>query len=107
MVTITFFLFTNCTATSVLFINFFLFLLLRLSITVDTCYCVRMRMRVPGVYTCPRVKCLCPVSIEWSCEDGVIRVVSYLCVTKRLPYLIIVVLSLNIISILYIILYRK
>lgn len=44
-------------------------LLLLVPVTV-----LRMRMRVT-VYI--RVKCLCPVSIKWSCEDGVIRVVSY------------------------------
>jgi len=70
-----FFLFTNCTVTSVLFINFYfccyVCLLLLVSVTV-----LRMRMRVM-VYMCLRVKCLCPVSIKWSCEDGIIRVVSY------------------------------
>lgn len=75
IIIIFFFLLTNCTATSVLFINFY-FCCYVCSITAGIC--TVYTYACAGVYTCPRVKCLCPVSIEWSCEDGVvIRVVSY------------------------------
>lgn len=76
IITFFFFLLTNCTATSVLFINFY-FCCYVCSITAGTCNVYTYACA--GVYTCPRVKCLCPVCrSNGRVEDGVvIRVVSY------------------------------
>lgn len=73
-----YFLFTNCTATSVLFINFYfccyVCLLLLVPVTVFT-YAYACDSVFTYVSSCEMF--LSRVAIKWSCEDGVIRVVSY------------------------------
>lgn len=64
-----FFLFTNCTATSVLFINcFFHFCCYVCLLLLVPVLCTYAYGGVPMYIRVSRVKCPCPiVSIEWSC----------------------------------------